>query len=199
MTASSHMARFHCTACGNCCRTVRVPLTDADLRRLVAGTGRSPHELLELATSETIDLVGEPSSVVSLREGARVLLLKHDADGCIFLQQDGLCSVHPLRPTSCRTYPLEPTFGRRGGLKRLRLLQSGVECPYTLTEKPNAVALLELHRRRDRELRSYHERVRQWNVHQKRRLQLRYRLHDAAAFVAYLMDPSRTDDAQPVG
>src|SRR6185369_5791774 len=58
--------RFRCTGCGTCCRDLRVPLTDADLRRLIDATGRAASEIVAWLPTDSVDLIGEPGSLVLL-------------------------------------------------------------------------------------------------------------------------------------
>ena len=94
--------KFTCTQCGNCCTGPAgyVWLSREELVRLA--------EFLKLSLQETVDrycrLVGDR---ISLRE--RIALNgEHD---CIFLQESGgkrICSIYPVRPLQCRTWPFWP-------------------------------------------------------------------------------------------
>jgi Fe-S-cluster containining protein len=132
--------RFHCTSCGNCCRRFRVPLTDADLARLANATGREPAELVEWLEPDAVDMVGEPESFVLLPQGRRLMTLAWQGDGCRFLE-DNRCSVYAARPVSCRIYPFDVTSGRRGGVRRLRLLDlTGCEHEWARAQRQTLVA-----------------------------------------------------------
>jgi Fe-S-cluster containining protein len=173
-----HLSRLTCTACGECCRRVRVPLTVADLRRLVAATALPPRELTELCLPEV--LVGEPSSVLLVPEGRRVLLLWHRGGGCGFLDVSGRCSVHAARPSACRAYPLHASFSKRAGLTRLRLLR-GLDCPYELAERPALELVRRDHLALRQELLAHFDFVRGWNREQERRRRLGKPLRSADA------------------
>jgi Fe-S-cluster containining protein len=79
--------QIDCCACGNCCREVLPTLDDADVRRLSAGLGTTPEEII-----------------------ARYLTRDEDGDltfnrrPCPFLSGN-LCRVYEYRPDMCRSYP----------------------------------------------------------------------------------------------
>ena len=85
--------RFECTRCGNCC-------TGAPGTVLVSDT-----ELAALA--ESLELSSEQFRAAftrTLRGGA--VSLREGRDGsCVFYGREHGCSVHPLRPRQCRSWP----------------------------------------------------------------------------------------------
>lgn len=185
------LRRFRCTGCGNCCRDLRVPLTDADLARLIAASGEPAHELIEWLPPDAVDMAGEPSSFVELASGRRVMVLAQRDGACRFLTSDR-CSVWPARPRSCRLYPLDPSFGRRSGIRRLRVLTAGVDCRYTLDGEVPLSALRQDDAELKRELCDFHQLLERWNRAQLRRRRLMRRLLGAEEFLATLeLDPER--------
>ena len=190
MASGTHHLRFRCTACGNCCRDLRVPLTQADLRRLVDATGLSAAAFVDWLPSEAVDLTGEPGSLVVLdRAERRVLMaLAHRDGACRALGPDDRCTVYAARPASCRLYPFAPSFGRRGGLRRLRLL-SGTECDSKRDGLNDPHALREADDRRWAEHRSTLAMILVWNRGQRRRAMLGHHLPGATEFLAFLGFP----------
>jgi Fe-S-cluster containining protein len=178
--------RFECTRCGNCCRRFRVPLTGADLRRLVAGTGLAPAAVTEWLATDVVDMTGEPETFVRFSEGRRLMVLAWADAGCRLLAGD-LCSVHPHRPVSCRAYPFHAVLGKRNGIRRLELLDT-TECrhtwgtPATQREVANTAAW------QRRELQDYARRVQAFNRVQGRLARLGKRLLDVQAFYERLLD-----------
>ena len=187
MASGSHHLRFRCTACGNCCRDLRVPLTSADLRRLVDATGWLASTFVDWLPSAAVDLTGEPGSLVVLdRAEHRVLMtLAHREGACRALGSDELCTVYAARPASCRLYPFAASFGRRGGLRRLRLL-SGTQCDSKRDGDNDPHALREADARRWAEHRSFLAQIQLWNRAQRRRAMLGHRLQGAREFLAFL-------------
>lgn len=78
-----------CTSCANCCKTMRVPVTGADSRRIAQHLGMPlSHFRKKYVTYDKKD--------------------KHDeiiAEPCPFLRADNLCGIYEVRPRGCRGYP----------------------------------------------------------------------------------------------
>ncbi len=88
--------RFQCTQCGNCCSGAPgyVWVTPAETQPIAEFLGLTVAEFLDRHTRRT-------------GSGRRSLLEKRDGD-CEFLVRSGgrtLCSIHPVRPVQCRTWP----------------------------------------------------------------------------------------------
>lgn len=179
--------RFRCTGCGNCCRDLRVPLTDADLLRLTNATGRDASQFVCFLPTGEVDLIGEPGSLVLLdHDAGHVLMVLAQREGaCVFLGADERCTTYSARPANCRLYPFSASYGRRGGIRRLRLL-SGTECDYARDGDQDAHALRVADEARWAEHRSYLAQVSRWNRAQRRRARLGYRLHGAPEFLVFL-------------
>ena len=91
-TAGLH---FRCTQCGNCCSGAPgyVWLTGDDMTRMAAFLGVPIDDF----TRRHVRRVGNDYSVIEKTN--------HD---CIFLHRAGdkaTCSIYPVRPTQCRTWP----------------------------------------------------------------------------------------------
>ena len=88
--------RFQCTQCGNCCSGGPgfVWITEDDMHRIAAHL-RMP---LEQFTQTYVRRIGNEFSLTE----------KPNYD-CVFLTRDGSgktgCSIYPVRPTQCRTWP----------------------------------------------------------------------------------------------
>jgi len=179
--------RFRCTGCGNCCRDLRVPLTQADVRRLVDATGREATQIVAWLQTNEVDLIGEPGSLVLLDHdgGHALMVLAQEGGACIFLGSDDRCGVYPARPGNCRLYPFAASFGRRGGIRRLRLL-SGTQCDHERDGDTDPHALRVADERRWAEHRSYLQQIRRWNRSQRHRSLLGRRLGRAEDFLAFL-------------
>lgn len=189
MASGLALARFRCTGCGNCCRGLRVPLTHADLARIARASARFASELVEWLAPDQVDMSGEPSSLVELDVGRRLMVLRHASGGCSFLDGDA-CSIHPARPASCRAYPLDASFGRRGGIRRLRLMRDGVDCRHELDAVAERAAIRQDHRSLAAELRRYQRLVLDFNRLQRRRRRLSRRLLGAGAFLDFVAEQS---------
>jgi Fe-S-cluster containining protein len=171
--------------CPNCCRIVRVPVTHCDLARLSQVTLRSTASFGEWLAPHEIDMTGEPESFVELASGRRLLVLRHDAQGCHLLTSDGQCSEYGARPAACAAYPYALSeLSVRHQPRRLFVLPDS-PCGANLTE----LASLEAHAAVEQvelELNAYVRLVAQWNRRQKRRRFAGHRPKDAASFLAFL-------------
>src|SRR5262245_23264002 len=83
---------FHCTRCGACCTGEPgfVWVHDEELAAIAACRGETVEEVMGLYTRWT-------------RRG-RTLREKGNGD-CVFYDQNKGCTVYPVRPRQCRTWP----------------------------------------------------------------------------------------------
>jgi Fe-S-cluster containining protein len=170
--------RFHCTACGNCCRALRVAVTSFDLARLCAHTGQPATELVEWLPPDAVDMTGEPESFVELSEGRRLMVLRQRDGACQLLGPDQRCQAYSARPRDCRAYPFDfaPDGSDLPAARRLRLLPlDPSSCEYAQSGNHDAEALAAEDAQRWAELARYQALVLRWN----RRAYHRRRLHRA--------------------
>lgn len=80
-----------CRHCGNCCRHC-IPVLPEELQQIADYLG-----------------ISEPSSLIDpdFRDPALAFLAKDDADRCRLQTDDGLCSVHEVKPQVCRSWACE--------------------------------------------------------------------------------------------
>lgn len=96
--------RFECTGCGKCClgnedNYVRLSAAEAERIRLHLGLSKDWFRRRYLVRLEPGLGRG-----LALRDGR-----------CVFLGEDLRCSIYPVRPTQCRTYPFWPEVLRSRG------------------------------------------------------------------------------------
>jgi uncharacterized protein len=84
--------RFACTQCGNCCtgQPGFVWVNDAEVEAIAKFRGEPVEEVLGLYTR---------------REGNRRSLKEKLNNECIFYDCDAGCTIYPVRPRQCRTWP----------------------------------------------------------------------------------------------
>ena len=102
--------RFACVDCGQCCTGAPgvVRMTDAEVPALAGHLGISPKTVKEKYLSPTDD-------------GWRI---KETPNGdCVFF--DERCTIYPVRPTQCRTYP----FWFKNLRSEEAWRKTAVECP----------------------------------------------------------------------
>lgn len=176
---------FRCTGCGNCCKDPLLPLTHVDLRLIARRTGEHPRQFVRWVTRDEIQMDDEPEAFVVLRQGKRVMTLQHRRGGCRYLGDDDRCTIYGGRPLGCRIFPFDPTFDRRGGLRRLKLIDA-TDCRYELDGHNDPAALGALHDKYEDASERYHERVAQWNRAQAARKRRGRRAQTAREFFEFL-------------
>jgi len=164
---SRQLLRFRCTGCGNCCKEPLLPLTAGDIRRIVKRTGEKPTEFIRWVDRRGIEMDDEPEGFVQLRQGKRVMVLRHRNGGCHYLGEDNRCTIYTSRPLGCRIFPFDPTFGSDGKLKRLKLIQAA-DCHYALDGKNDVDAMRELDARTEKAHDEWHADIADWNREQQK-------------------------------
>lgn len=85
---------FHCRRCGACCR-IRdgiVRVSDAEIAAIAAHLGMTEDDFIARETE--------------LAPDRKSLMLKSRPDGsCVYLTEDNLCAINPVKPEKCRTFP----------------------------------------------------------------------------------------------
>lgn len=87
-----------CIGCCDCCQGMgeSVILDPLDVHRLAAGLGKTPEQLME--TDLMLD-AADGNILPHLR-------MTGPEEKCVFLNREGRCSVHSIRPGVCRLFPL---------------------------------------------------------------------------------------------
>jgi len=97
--------QFSCSNCGECCRNIKeaVMVESLDLFRISRN--------MKLTTAEAMEAYTVPAF---LSRGFPILLMKTKPhrDACVFLK-DGKCSIHSIKPRTCRLYPLNAGPGNK--------------------------------------------------------------------------------------
>jgi Fe-S-cluster containining protein len=102
-----------CATCvGDCCRRYLVPVTVADVFRIVKATALHPREFLQLIEHAV------PPLGFQLRRGGDQLYLMLDrraTGACVFLVElpsgQARCGAYQYRPSACRTFPTSLRHG----------------------------------------------------------------------------------------
>ena len=84
------------------------PLTDSDIKRITRHTGEPTRDLVRWVDRNGIDMDDEPEAFVMLRQGKRVMVLRHEGGGCRYLGSDDHCTIYGQRPLGCRVFPFDP-------------------------------------------------------------------------------------------
>lgn len=183
--AAPDLLKFRCTGCGNCCKEPLLPLTDADVRRISKHTGDDPGDIVRFVDRNAIDMDDEPESFAMLRQGRRVMILRHQEGGCRYLGEDERCSIYGARPLGCRIFPFDPTFDKKGKLRRLKLIQAA-DCKYELDGHNDPDAIQKLHSRYEEATHAYQDRIAEWNKLQRARRRAGRSSQTSREFLAFL-------------
>ena len=87
-----------CKGCSDCCQGMgdTVILDPLDVHRLCAGLKKSPEELL----GSVVELGITDGNILPH------LAMRGEQERCVFLNTEGRCSIHGIRPGFCRLFPL---------------------------------------------------------------------------------------------
>jgi Fe-S-cluster containining protein len=85
-----------CTKCANCCRTLRIVITDDDIPRIAGRLGMGRDEF----------------GAAYLERGEEEGRYRVKTTPCSFLGGDSKCTIYDVRPEKCRGYPFtdKPDF-----------------------------------------------------------------------------------------
>ena len=98
MATGERFLKFRCTGCGNCCKDPLLPLTDQDITRITQRIGVEAETFVRWVDRMGIDMDDEPEAFVMLRQGKRVMTLRHEGGKCRYLGDDDRCSIYGSRP-----------------------------------------------------------------------------------------------------
>lgn len=155
--------KFRCTGCGNCCRDTVVCITDADVKRIVDGTGKSPLWFVRFFTHDEISMSTNDPLWVTFNDQKRVMGLRSTHDRCVFLDnQTNLCTIYEHRPVTCRDHPFNVTFSENGAVEKISLSKI-VQCPHAWDGSVSRRELRGVQTWNERQEEDYLKKVREWN------------------------------------
>ena len=157
-----------CKGCSTCCHGMggSIVLDPLDVHRLATGLGAEPAALLQEHLEADPD-TGERNSSPARMELGMVdglilpnLRLTGEDEACTFLNAEGRCSVHGIRPGVCRLFPLGRYYDGSGDYTYI--VQAG-ECPYPVKSKVKIKKWIDTP-----DYASYHGFVLKWHEFQKK-------------------------------
>ena len=89
---------FVCRRCGACCRIADgiCRVSDDEIRRIANFLGM-----------DEADFIAKETEIAPDRKS---LMLRNSPDGaCVWLDSANRCTIHPVKPDKCRTFPFEWT------------------------------------------------------------------------------------------
>lgn len=103
---------FECTGCGKCCKTrgdVYMSPTETKKAAKLLGLSIADFKAQYVEEEEvTVAMSIDPEKIPEGETGWTVLRHKQEDGSCIFLNDEGLCSIYEARPIQCSTYPFWP-------------------------------------------------------------------------------------------
>ena len=87
---------FQCRCCGACCRIKDgiVRVSPDEIARIAAFLGMSE-----------ADFIANEAELAPDRKG--LILRSHPDGACVYLTDDNLCRINPVKPDKCRTFPYD--------------------------------------------------------------------------------------------
>ncbi|MHA1927127.1 MAG: YkgJ family cysteine cluster protein [Candidatus Thorarchaeota archaeon] len=164
--------RFECQLCAACCKHDRLIVTVAgrDIARIAASLNLSAEEITRaldfyiIGNDEQIPEGLKHIPRVKTEQGlAYVALKKADDSSCVFLNDDNLCMIHPVRPSTCISFPFffdDSKNGLKWGLSALRHICPGIDRGKKVTQS----FLLETGTMVLEDLDIYKQFVKEWNT-----------------------------------
>jgi len=157
------LLKFNCTGCGNCCRDTVVCLTDADIQRIVDGTGKTAATFVQFYDEEEVELSPRSPFWVMLGKKKAVMGLKWIRGHCMFLDADNRCTIYEHRPVTCRQHPFDIQLSDTGAVTRISISRV-VECPHDWSGQLTRRGLRSLLCWNDQQTTRYFAKVRSWNL-----------------------------------
>jgi len=153
-------------------------VTDADVRRIVRGTGRRPLEFVRFVRPDEVALGARSGLWASLGRRRAAMALRWKRGRCVFLGADDRCAIYEHRPTACRQFPFEVTLDDGGAVADASLSRI-VECPHAWDGRVRERAVTRVVHASERENAAYRAHVQSWN-------RARVGKRTAAAFLGFL-------------
>lgn len=98
-----------CKGCSACCRGMgtSIVLDPYDMHRMVTGLKMTAAALLGAYLELNVtDGIVQPN-----------IRMAGEGEQCLFLDEEGRCSIHPYRPGICRLFPLGRIYDGKGGFQ----------------------------------------------------------------------------------
>jgi Fe-S-cluster containining protein len=155
--------KFRCTGCGNCCRNTIVCLTDADVRRIVEGTGKAALEFVRFYSHDDIAMSDNDPLWVRFGKKKLVMGLKTIYDRCVFLENStNRCTIYEHRPVTCRDHPFNVTVSETGAVEMISLSRI-VKCPHDWDGNIQRRELRRIDTWNEHQQEAYVEKIKAWN------------------------------------
>ena len=157
--------KFRCGRCGNCCR-LRIPVTDADVRRLMEATEKPVEKIVHFFKKSEFGDVPGPIAWIKLRPrhgDRKAMCIREVYDRCLYLRPNKGCVAYEHRPIVCREHPFDITLdGDDRKIVEIELSKI-CDCARTLDGKVGKTHIKKTYRESLAQDEAYHAKVRRWN------------------------------------
>ena len=161
--------RFNCGQCGTCCR-LRIPVTDADVRRLMEGTGKPAEKIIQFFKKS--DFGESPGPIAWIKLGPRktnrtAMCIREVYDRCFYLRPKKGCIAYEHRPIVCREHPFDITLDDdEREIVEIELSQI-CDCARTFDGAIDEAHIKRIYRESLAQDEAYFTKVRRWNRRRK--------------------------------
>lgn len=156
------LLRAKCQGCGGCCTNSVVPVTHADIKRLIKKTKLSAKKIARFVDEDEIDFDEDAPNWIQLKGGKRAMALRKAEGRCMFLDEENRCTVYTARPATCRTFPIAIDLDEDDKVERVSLNRM-IKDRYPLGKKRPLKDLIKDAKREDREDQKFYELIEEWN------------------------------------
>ncbi len=168
MTKSPTMDKWlktRCVGCGRCCTETIVPVTDADVKRLMKHTGKKATEVVRFFGPDDVEWADGDESWIHTTDGNRFLALIKSQNRCQFLDDANRCTVYDARPMTCRTFPLQIHLNETQTKIENITLNRIVKTKYPISDKPTKTKALAFEQclAEDNEDERFRKKIKAWN------------------------------------
>jgi Fe-S-cluster containining protein len=138
-----------------------VCLTDADVQRIIDGTGKAAASFVQFYDEDGVELAPSSPFWVAFADKPAVMALRSTHGHCVFLDRDNRCTIYDHRPVTCRQHPFDIQLSKSGAVKHLSVSRV-VDCPHGWNGKLTKRGLRTLLCWNDRQVTRYFAKVREW-------------------------------------
>jgi Fe-S-cluster containining protein len=161
--------RFRCGQCGVCCR-LRIPVTDADVRRLMEGTGQPVEKIVHFFKKSEFGESPGPIAWIKLgprKTNRKAMCIREVYDRCLYLRPKTGCAAYESRPVVCREHPFDLTLDDDDReIVQIELSQI-CDCARAFDGEVDEEYIKRIHHESLAQDEAYHAKVRRWNRRRK--------------------------------
>ena len=129
------MKTVECAKCAKCCIEPLIPLNDYEVRKITRATGLLASKIVRFVPFEKVSWPKDSDDWVELREGRRIMMLRHHRGKCMFLK-NRRCLIYNHRPRVCRLFPVDFDFYEDGDIYEVEIQKRISGCKADVAKIP---------------------------------------------------------------